>query len=287
MKSYNVVECVKERALDLITSLEQEFETDVISMAGPILPGWEQVFRTELHRLHGDGAGDEDRAIVVILDTDGGVIEVAERIAHDLRALYTTVSFLVPNRAMSAGTVLAMSGDEIFMDYHSRLGPIDPQLQLHDGSLVPGLSYLAQFERLTAKDNLSTAELALLDKLDLAVLHAIELANRLSRSLLVEWLTRYKFKDWETTETRQLPVTAEMREERAADIAAKLTDQDRWNSHGRGIDLNVLRDELGLKIEDYGTRTTLQEKVWAYYLLMSDHMHRHSLQNFIHTRLFF
>lgn len=47
---------------------------------------------------------------------------------------------------MSAGIVLAMSGDDTLMDYHSCLGPVNPQLQLED-RLVPALSYLAQEPR--------------------------------------------------------------------------------------------------------------------------------------------
>ena len=74
----------------------------------------------------------EDRRSNLILDTPGGVVEVVERIVRVLRHHYTEVKFVIPDRAMSAGTVLAMSGDDILMDYHSCLGPIDPQLQLDD-----------------------------------------------------------------------------------------------------------------------------------------------------------
>ena len=44
---------------------------------------------------------------------------------------------------MSAGTILCMSGDKIFMDYASILGPIDPQVPTPDtGDYVPALGYL-------------------------------------------------------------------------------------------------------------------------------------------------
>jgi hypothetical protein len=82
---------------------------------------------------------------------------------------------------MSAGTILVMSGDEILMDYHSCLGPIDPQVE-RDGRLIPALSYLSQYEDLIEKSQsggLSTAELVLLQKLDLAELHQFELARDL------------------------------------------------------------------------------------------------------------
>ena len=45
------------------------------------------------------------------------------------RALGTDVVAFVsaPDRAMSAGTIFALSADRIMMDYFSCLGPIDPQ----------------------------------------------------------------------------------------------------------------------------------------------------------------
>ena len=66
--------------------------------------------------------------LFVILDTPGGVRRDCRANRPRLRQHYGEVKFIIPDSAMSAGTVLAMSGDEILMDYHSCLGPIDPQL---------------------------------------------------------------------------------------------------------------------------------------------------------------
>ena len=41
--------------------------------------------------------------------------------------------------------------------------------------------------------------------LDLAELHQFELAAKLSASLIRDWLIKYKFKDWDKTETRGVP----------------------------------------------------------------------------------
>lgn len=102
---------------------------------------------------------DFRNALAVILDTPGGVVEVVERIVRVLRQHYDEVKFIIPDRAMSAGTVLAMSGDDILMDYHPCLGPIDPQLE-RDGRLVPALSYLSQFETLVKKSQSETLSLS-------------------------------------------------------------------------------------------------------------------------------
>ena len=77
------------------------------------------------------------------------------------------------------------------MDHLSCLGPIDPQIE-RDDKLVPALSYLNQFERLNAKaaqGQLTTAEYALLDKLDLGELYQFEQARELSVELLIKWLS--------------------------------------------------------------------------------------------------
>ena len=199
------------------------------------------------------------------------------------------MKFIIPDRAMSAGTVLAMSGDDILMDYHSCLGPIDPQLA-RDDRLVPALSYLSQFEALIEKSRneaLSTAEVVLLQKLDLAELHQFELARDLSVDLLKKWLTSYKFKDWAVTETRGAPVTPELKEERASWIARQLNDHERWLTHGRGIDMQTLRGELQLKIEDFGSDPDLKKAIWDYFWFLRDHMARNGLVSFVHTPYFF
>ena len=102
----------------------------------------------------------------MIVETEGGYIEVADRIVDAIRHYYGEVEFFIPNYAMSAGTVLVMSGDAIHMDYYSVLGPIDPQVRRPgSGRMVPALGYLVQYKRLlekSSKQPLSTAELTIL-----------------------------------------------------------------------------------------------------------------------------
>jgi hypothetical protein len=224
------------------------------------------------------------------LDTGGGVVEVVERMVDSIRTHYPDdVKFIIPNRAMSAGTVFAMSGDDILMDYFSCLGPIDPQIEKEGGKLLPALSYLNQFERLNkkaAQGQLTSAEYALLSKLDLGELHQFEQARDLSKELLVRWLTKYKFKNWNKTQTQGKDVTPEMKEQRAKAIAAALSDNEKWHSHGRGINLKTLKEEIGLQIKDYGSEgygKTIRE----YFDLLTDYMNRQKLFAFVHTTEYF
>ena len=115
----------------------------------------------------------------MILTTFGGYIEVVDRIVGTLRNHYSTVEFVIPDCANSAGTVLAISGDAIFMDYYSRLGPIDPQVQkVREAKMVPALGYLERYQELIDKahaGNISLAEIQLLiDGFDQAELYHYE-----------------------------------------------------------------------------------------------------------------
>ncbi len=226
-----------------------------------------------------------------MLDTPGGVVEIVERMVTVVRYHYSDVTVIILDRAMSAGTIFALSADRIMMDHLSCLGPIDPQIE-RDDKLVPALSYLNQFERLNAKaaaGQLTTAEYALLDKFDLGELYQFEQARELSIELLIKWLSRYKFKDWVVTETRGVAVTEEMRKERAEKIAGLLNDPERWHSHGRAIDMKTLQQEVGLRIDDLEAeaRRALHKQIRAYFSLLRDYMHREKLFSFIHTREYF
>ena len=229
------------------------------------------------------------RTIAIVLETPGGVVEVVERIVEVIREFYEEVVVIVPNQAMSAGTVFALSADRIMMDYFSRLGPIDPQIW-KDDKLVPALSYLKQYEKLNKKsieNNLTTVEFVMLEKLDLGELYQFDQARQLSVELLIKWLSQYKFKNWKETETKKNPVTDKMKENRAEDIANILNDPERWHSHGRGISMDTLRNELKLKIEDYSKKPKLKNSIKKYFSLLTDYYLRENLFYFIHTKEYF
>jgi len=105
--------------------------SDVVTIISPIVPGLEHRLRQAI-----EGLQERKNVVTVILDTPGGVVEVLERMVSVLRSVYDEVTVIVPDRAMSAGTILALSADRIMMDHLSCLGPIDPQIE-RDGKLVP------------------------------------------------------------------------------------------------------------------------------------------------------
>lgn len=89
--------------------------------------------------------------IFVILTTGGGSATAVERYVNILRKHYKEVNFIMPDFAYSAGTIFCMSGDYIYMDYFSVLGPIDLQIQNKEGKFVAALGYLEKINELIEK----------------------------------------------------------------------------------------------------------------------------------------
>ena len=69
-----------------------------------------------------------DMPIDLILHTPGGLVLASEQIALALRAHEAQVTVFIPHYAMSGGTMVALSANEIVMDPNAVLGPADPQL---------------------------------------------------------------------------------------------------------------------------------------------------------------
>jgi hypothetical protein len=279
----NSNELVESQLDALAIDLENHLNADVLSYSGPIISGSDGIVRYGI-----ESRTTKRDKLAVVLETPGGYIETVHRIVDTMRHHYKIVDFFIPDRAMSAGTVLAMSGDSIYMNYYSILGPIDPQVKRGDGKgMVPALGYLVQFERLMKKaqsTKLNTAEMTfLVEKFDPAELYDYEQARELSISLLIEWLVKYKFKDWTRTATRNLRVTEKMRARRAGEIAKALNDTGRWHSHGRGISMAVLRDQLKLRIEDIDDDPDLADKLSVYHRFLVDYTTRRGHVVALHT----
>lgn len=266
-----------------LKELEDALQEDTIVYRGPIAYGVDDFIRESIEEIN-----PKRTNISMVLQTEGGYVEVVERVVKVLRHHYTHVSFIVPNYAFSAGTVLVMSGDVIRMDYYSVLGPIDPQIQLK-GRWIPAIGYLEKYDELIGKSNeglLTSAELTfLVEKFDPAELFRYDQERELSKALLMEWLVKYKFKDWgPVTEARHLPVTAEMKEGRAAEIAEKLNDPKQWHSHGRGISMQTLTDKLNLKVDDFAANAVVNAAIRAYEQLLSDYLRVRHHNLVVHTR---
>lgn len=78
-------------------------------------------FMTCIHGL------DRNKGLDLVLHTPGGTMAATESIVDYLRSMFgTNIRAVIPQLAMSGGTMIACSCKEIVMGKHSSLGPLDP-----------------------------------------------------------------------------------------------------------------------------------------------------------------
>ncbi|MXW13522.1 MAG: serine dehydrogenasease [Rhodothermaceae bacterium] len=274
--------------------LSEKMEGDCVFINSAMIPRLDDEFRVTLEEIKGTTDQPEQDHLIVMLQTSGGLMETVERLVAVMRTHYNQVSFVIPNFAYSAGTVLALSGNNIYMDYYSVLGPIDPQILSKDGSRwLPGLGILAKFDEICEKINQAKpgedcrAELAyLVRQFEPEQLFAIEQAKQHGITLITEWLPKYKFKKWTKTETNRNKVTDPMRKRRAEEIAQVLGDASRWHSHGRGISMRELgENDLKLKIDDFGADEELSNTIRNYHGLAVDYYGKSGVTAYVHSKL--
>lgn len=273
--------------------LSNILNAEVILIRSPIYRGLDDIVRIEIEEIVRNSAGNKKRGLrkklAVLLETTGGSVEVVERISNVFRKYFKEVIYIVPGYVYSAGTVLVLSGDDIYMDYYSVLGPIDPQIEDDNGKFVPGMGYLYMYEDLikkSANDDITNAELLFLAKrFDPATMFIIEQAKNHSEDLIKEWLPKYKFKNWKVTETKKKNVTPSYKKQRAAKIAKILSDASKWHSHGRGITMReLIGKEIKLKIKDFGEDADLNRMIRQYYDLFIDYGSKIGAEYAVHTK---
>ena len=282
---------IKETLTKRLLALEEHFDADVVFYYGEIHPAFAKPFRDFIEKLREVDKPKEK--LVVFLHTPGGSAETVEKMVEIIRFHYKDVSYVVPDYAMSAGTILCMSGDRIYMDYSSSLGPIDPQV-FNGKDWVPALGYLDKVNQLLEKaqnGTLTNAEFLILQGIDLALLSRYEQARDLTVTLLKKWLVEYKFRDWNTHETTPAklghPVTDDEKLARAEEIAKLLGDNKLWHSHGRMISAATLQRTLRLKIDDYSADNTLRRLIREYNDLLIEYISRSDFKFFMHSKNYF
>lgn len=216
------------------------------------------------------GIARSNKSVDVILETTGGLAEVVEDFVNQLRSRFHRVGFIVPGQAKSAGTIMVMSGDEILMEPASSLGPIDAQVT-RQGKVFSAHAFLEGLERIKEEvdrtNKLSRAYIPMLQSISPGEIQACENAQSFSKSLVSEWLQRYKFSSWETHSDTGQPVTVEEKKALAEEIAGKLCDHSRWLTHGRSLKIEHLR-EMGLRIVDFSEQSKLCDAIRRYHILL-------------------
>ncbi|MBR3583862.1 MAG: serine protease [Kiritimatiellae bacterium] len=195
---------------------------------------------------------DCQNGLDLILHTPGGSPTAAEGIVNYLHEKFgRDIRVVVPQMAMSAGTMLACSAKSILMGKQSCLGPIDPQ---YGG--VPAYNIKAEYE--DAKANLDNNPKSKtywemqLSRYPSAFYYTVCDGIQLSENLAGEWLVKYMFGDLSRKE--------------AVGKAEKILERLNKNngSHLRHFGIEKCK-ELGFSIEELEADNKLQDAVLSVH----------------------
>ncbi len=191
---------------------------------------------------------DKSKGLDLILHTPGGGIAATESIVDYLHSIFDgDIRAIVPQIAMSAGTMIALSCSSIMMGKHSNLGPVDPQNR--------GISCqeaLEEFE--TAKqevlDNPSSLGLwqVLISKYTPTFLVSCKNAIDWSKTLANNWITSNK----------------DIEMHNASKIIKLFVEHNESKSHDRHISKEKCK-EVGLNIIDMESDQVLQDLILSLH----------------------
>ena len=195
---------------------------------------------------------DRTKGLDLILHTPGGDTAATESIVHYLRAMFgTNIRAIVPQLAMSGGTMIACACREILMGKPSSLGPIDP----HFGG-IPAHGVLEEFQRAVAEIKADPSKIPLWQAI----------VAKYSPSFLGEC---QKAIDWSNEMTREWLVTGmfnqdDDRDTKAEAVVKELSDHALTKSHSRHLHLEKCRS-IGLRICPLEDDQGLQEAVLSVH----------------------
>lgn len=212
-----------------------------------------------------------DGPLDVLLHSPGGSPSATESIVHLLRLRFSPIRFLVPHTAKSAATMLALSGNEIFLGEGAELGPIDPQLHIVNQQrqvIVPAGAAIAQFQRIHAEVVLDPQKLRgwlpIIGQYGPSFLQECHNAINLSGTLVANWLQEYMFHGEQGAE------------DRANTVSQWLANHTNFNTHSRPVWMEqLLTVEPTLKIRKFSDvskdfETAVMSLYWAIDLTFAD-----------------
>lgn len=223
-----------------------------------------------------DSVPSDKKEVAIILVTPGGIAQQVAKFVEKLRTRFDKVYFLLPDMAMSAGTIFAMSGNKIIMTSSARIGPIDPQIPDKNGRFVPAQALLTLIEDIKKRGNDALAlgnmpdwaDVRILDNIDYLQLGNIKPLSDYSIMLVKDYLKKYKFSEWVTHTSDGSQVSEDDKERSAERIAKFLCDHSSWKSHSRGITREEASSSCKIKIEHAELTPGLDKGLRRFWALM-------------------
>jgi len=204
---------------------------------------------------------DRSKGLDLFLHTPGGSLAATESIVDYLRRMFGhDIRAIVPQIAMSAGTILACACRTIVMTKHSNLGPIDPHLRG-----IPAFGVIQEFRRAYKEVKADPAKIpiwqSIIGQYRPTFLSQCENAIKWADNFVREQLEKVMF------------AGDPKAKEKASRIVKRLTDYRGNKAHERHIHLDEC-ENMGLKVERLETDAQLQDLVLTVH-----HCFMHTLMN--------
>ena len=208
---------------------------------------------------------DRTKGLDLFLHTGGGSVAATESLVHYLKQMFgNNIRAIVPQIAMSAGTMLACACKSILMGKHSSIGPVDPQI-----NGIPCVGVVEEvkkaYSEIIQDQRAALVWNPILGRLSPSFLQQCEWAIESSKSFLRKALEDGMLKDLSDQE----------KDTAVKQITDRLTDLNHNKSHDRHIHCQECFD-IGLnieKLEDSATKL-LQDKVLTVH-----HCFMHTFSN--------
>lgn len=205
---------------------------------------------------------DRDRGLDLILHTPGGDGAATVSLVEYLRSVFKRdIRAIVPQIAMSAGTMIASSCKDIIMGRQSSLGPVDPQY-----GVISAANLLAEVKKakseILANPNAALFWNPILSKITPSFLERCEWAMQDQAEFIKQTLAENMFADLSQAE----------RDKRIASVIAEFGN-NKGRAHNTHIQYQQCLD-AGLKVSMLETDQKLQDLVLTVH-----HCYMHTLAN--------
>ena len=195
---------------------------------------------------------DVSKGLDLILHTPGGDIGATESLIDYLRLKFgSNIRAIVPQLAMSGGTMIACACKEILMGNQSSLGPIDPQF---NGIAASGIldEFKQAHKEITEDKNKIHVWQPIIAKYSPALIGECEKAVQWSIDLAKSYLETGMFRDDPNAQKK------------IDDIVRLFSSHDITKSHGRHISTNDCK-KIGMKIMQIENDQDLQDIILSIH----------------------
>jgi len=195
---------------------------------------------------------DVNKGLDLILHTPGGDSAATESLVDYLHSIFGyNIRAIVPQLAMSAGTMIACACKEIIMGLHSSLGPVDPQIMG-----LPAHGVIEEFNRAIDEVKKDNSRIPIwqpiIAKYNPTFIGECEKAVAWSNEMVTVWLTDGMFSGQEKAK------------EKASKVVKELTDHALTKSHARHLSYQKCKD-IGLEVKLLEDNPELQDAVLSVH----------------------